>query len=361
MPSLVTTIYASGCASACRHCWAEGHPYPSVAYDKIAEISHQLHDMARARGRGFELTFMNELSTHPDAIRLIRLAQELGDTSDLSTEPYITAPHALVGRDDYPGFLESLRSVGVERFWISLHGTEQVHDWVVRRPGAHAAAHTLIEDALERGFRIGANLILTTPALEDWDNLFRNLSRFPGLVVHPTATDFHVNRSAERYEQYRPTVKDIETIAADLYTLDSEGAEKWKNPESLRERAWADMAQTRSGFYSAEPLIRITAGDTHVSRHRDGSVLAGEGGKSRLVLGNTNTDTTQAIMDTIASAGTLLKYYPVAHDRIPAIPPVDVLADQFADRESDAVHTSPMSAYNLWVSRWDAAYRRRTK
>jgi hypothetical protein len=355
MLALVTTIYASGCASACRHWWAEGHPYPAAAYDTVATVAHQFHDEARSRGWGFELTFMNELSTHPDAVRLIKLTRELGDTADLSTDPYITAPHAPAERDDYPEFLASLRSDGVERFWISLHRSEKIHDWAVRRPGAHAAALSLIRDALERGFRVGANLILTKPALEDWDNLLRDLSRFPGLVVHPTATDFHVSRCAERYEQYRPTVRDVEDIAGDLSTLDLRGTAKWQNPEALREGAYAELAYTRSGFYSAEPLVRITAGDTHISRHTDGTVLAGEGGRSRLVLGNITTDTAEAILDAVPSVGPLLKYYPVEHDRISTIPPVDVLAGKFADRESDAVHTSPMSAYNLWVSRWNAA------
>jgi hypothetical protein len=206
------------------------------------------------------------------------------------------------------------------------------------------------------GFRIGANLILTKPALEDWDRLRRELSRFSGLVVRPTATDFHVNRSADRYEQYRPTVADIQVIAEDLCELDPEGTDKWRNPETLQEDSYAELAHTRSGFYSLEPLIRITTPDTWISWHGDGSVLAGEGGRSRLILGNTNTDSAPEILDTVTSAGQLLKYYPVEHDRIPTIPPVHMLADTFADRESDRVHTSPMSAYNLWLSRWNKAH-----
>jgi hypothetical protein len=56
-----------GCPTVCRHCWAQGVPYPAMPVDKVAWVLEQTHRFCDDHGLGFGAYPMHELAAHPQA------------------------------------------------------------------------------------------------------------------------------------------------------------------------------------------------------------------------------------------------------------------------------------------------------
>jgi hypothetical protein len=68
-----------GCPTVCRHCWAQGVPYPVMPVDDVAWVLGQAHRFCDDRGLGFGAYPMHELAAHPQAPEVLGLfAVQLG-------------------------------------------------------------------------------------------------------------------------------------------------------------------------------------------------------------------------------------------------------------------------------------------
>jgi hypothetical protein len=78
-----------GCPTVCRHCWAQGVPYPAMPVDDVAWVLEQAHRFCDAHGLGFGAYPMHELAAHPHAVELLRLfADRICQASSLGAEPW---------------------------------------------------------------------------------------------------------------------------------------------------------------------------------------------------------------------------------------------------------------------------------
>jgi len=65
-------IEVVGCPTVCRHCWAQGVPYPAMSIDDVAWVLDQVHRFCDAHGLSFGAYPRHELAAHPQAAELLR-------------------------------------------------------------------------------------------------------------------------------------------------------------------------------------------------------------------------------------------------------------------------------------------------
>jgi hypothetical protein len=62
-----------GCPTVCRHCWAQGVPYPVMPVADVAWVLEQAQRFCDDHGLGFGAYPMHELAAHPQAVELLGL------------------------------------------------------------------------------------------------------------------------------------------------------------------------------------------------------------------------------------------------------------------------------------------------
>jgi hypothetical protein len=159
--TLELQVEVVGCPTVCRHCWAQGVPYPAMPVEDVAWVLEQAHRFCDDHRLGFGAYPMHELTAHPQAVELLRLfADHVGaaEFEPLSTTGVPLAvcrgvaaapppagggaeppgPAGLVARQ--PGQLERLRRPG----WLGWPPQPATRSWVL-------CPSTCSEDATPHG------------------------------------------------------------------------------------------------------------------------------------------------------------------------------------------------------------------
>lgn len=118
-----------GCNNDCRLCMLEGmrSSLPPIGFDRFREVVTEIRDQGRYRNlilSGAEVTIFDDLH------RYIEFAASLDwfDKIQIQTNGRRLADLK---------YLQGLIARGVNEFFISMHGTEDVHDYITRRSGAY--------------------------------------------------------------------------------------------------------------------------------------------------------------------------------------------------------------------------------
>jgi hypothetical protein len=64
-------IEVVGCPTVCRHCWAQGIPYPAMLVDDIAWVLEQTHRFCDDHGLGVGAYPMHELAVRSQAAEVL--------------------------------------------------------------------------------------------------------------------------------------------------------------------------------------------------------------------------------------------------------------------------------------------------
>jgi hypothetical protein len=87
-----------GCPTVCRHCWAQGIPYPAMPVGDVAWVLEEAHAFCDEHGLGFGAYPMHEVAAHPQAAEVLRrFADHVGAAE---FEPLATTGVPLATRRD---------------------------------------------------------------------------------------------------------------------------------------------------------------------------------------------------------------------------------------------------------------------
>jgi len=70
---------------------------------------------------------------------------------------------------------ERLFSLGVDRIYVTILGTEEIHDWITEVAGSYELAITSIDIIVRRGIYIGINFIPMKPNWRKWKQVFQTV------------------------------------------------------------------------------------------------------------------------------------------------------------------------------------------
>jgi hypothetical protein len=150
-----------GCPTVCRHCWAQGVPYPAMPLADVAWVLEQSHRSCDHRGLGFGAYPMHELTAHPQVAELLGLFADHVGTAEF--EPLSTTGVPLAVRQDWQDVLAAAASLGTTTVWVAFHGLGVEHDRQVNRPGAYAETCLAIQRVHAAGLRAAAMCSLPRP------------------------------------------------------------------------------------------------------------------------------------------------------------------------------------------------------
>ncbi len=129
---LTLTIVRAGCNNRCRHCSVtanESEPVllSLVQIESIVEALRKEKYKTPPFYEHISPCLLYEPMDHPDIVSIHRLFYELNPTAPL-VRTMATNGQRLAQDDCFPRLIDDLRDYGVEKFQLTLHGTQNTHD-----------------------------------------------------------------------------------------------------------------------------------------------------------------------------------------------------------------------------------------
>jgi hypothetical protein len=346
--TLSLQVEVVGCPTVCRHCWAQGVPYPAMPVADVAWVLEQTHRFCDDHELGFGAYPMHELAAHPQAAELLGVFADHVGAAEF--EPLSTTGVPLALREDWWELLAAAASLGTSTVWVAFHGLGVEHDRQVNRPGAFAETCLAIQRVHAAGLRAGANVFVTTANAGQAERLLETLGRLgvDEMVWEPAT--YHPTPRGRRNERLRPRLSELLPLANRIRQLSPLHAAAWADLEAHTEAAW--VARALAGDWPS-PLSEVEpcAGDQGLPLVcRPGLELhTGVAGRYRERHGNLRADGAQAVLGrALEQGGRSIDAVWFEPDRLPA---VEELAARFGDRSGRGVHFTEASVRYLWMDR----------
>ena len=146
----------TGCGSPGTATNAASLPRPLRQTGGVLDLGFIRRDLARGRKRGLTRVVLSggEPTVHPEFVKIVGLARELGYTH-IQT---ITNGRRMC----YPGFLSDAVAAGLREVTFSLHGnTPALHDRLTQVPGSFVQAVSALRAALAtRGLIVSVDVVI---------------------------------------------------------------------------------------------------------------------------------------------------------------------------------------------------------
>jgi hypothetical protein len=337
-------VEVAGCPTVCRHCWAQGVPYPAMPLADVAWVLERVHRFCDDHDLGFGAYPMHEVAAHPEAAALLRLFADHVGAAEF--EPLSSTGVPLALREDWRELLAAAASLGTTTVWVAFHGLDAEHDRQVNRSGAFTETCLAIRRVHAAGLRAGANVFVTGANAANGGRLLEALQR---LRVEETSWEpatFYPTPRGRRNERLRPEPADLLPLADRIRRLSPFHADAWADPEAYAEAAWVGRAL--SGAWPTPEPTPAAQGLPLVCRPTL-DVHTGAAGRYRDHHGNLRTDDPHAVLDRALDQGAR------SLDSIwfgPApLPTVDTLATHHGDPSGPGVHFTADSVRYLWLDR----------
>jgi hypothetical protein len=341
-------IEVVGCPTVCRHCWAQGVPYPAMPVTDVAWVLEQAHRFCDDYGLGFGVYPMHELAAHPQAVELLRVFADHVGAAEF--EPLSTTGVPLAVREDWQELLAAAAALGTTTVWVAFHGLGVEHDRQVNRPGAFAETCLAIQRAHTVGLRAGANVFVTTANAGQAERLLATLGRLGVEEMAWEPATFYPTPRGRRNERLRPRPSDLLPLAERIGQLSPFHGDAWANLEAYTEAAW--MARALAGDWPAQlaAMEPCAGGEALLLVCRPGlEVHTGVAGRYRERHGNLRTDGAQAVLGrALEQGGRSIDAVWFGPDRLPT---VEELAARYGERAGQWVHFTEASVRYLWLDR----------
>jgi hypothetical protein len=336
-------VEVMGCPTACRHCWAQGVPYPMMPVADVAWVLEQAHRFCDDHGLGFGAYPMHELAAHPQAVELLGLFADHVGAAEF--EPLATTGVPLATRQDWQQVLAAAAGLGTTTVWVAFHGLGVEHDRQVNRTGAFTETCLAVQRVHAAGLRAGVNVFLTTANAGQAQRLLGVLQRLEVDQMWWGPATYYPTARGRHNERLRPQLSELLPLADQVRRLSPFDHDVWANLAGHTEAAWAR---------------RALAGDWPSWTGQAGEVLAlvcrpnldlhtGVAGWYRERHGNLRTDGPQAALTgALEQGGRSLEALWFGPDPLPS---TAELAARQGDPDGQGVHFSADSVRSLWLDR----------
>lgn len=244
-PHLQLVIETNGCLSSCAHCGSQGRPYKAMPLNDIERILYRGKTFCDAHDIIFCPNPGHDTLVHPQAAAMIRLFHSfMPNEPENWWNPMVTNGISLGQRDDWEDVLAAVREVGANTFWFAFHGTGDVHDQLVNRPGAFEAARVAVARVHAAGFDSGCNAFLTKPAAKQFPQMLASLQDMNIRQLNWEIASYNPTPRARTYESLRPELDDLLPWAEQLSATAPWRKEKWLHIEDLTESRYCSLAMS---------------------------------------------------------------------------------------------------------------------
>jgi len=346
--TLELQVEVVGCPTVCRHCWAQGVPYPAMPVADIAWVLEQAHRFCDDHELGFGAYPMHELAAHPQAAEVLRVFADHVGAAEF--EPLSTTGVPLAVHQDWRELLAAAAALGTTTVWVAFHGLGAEHDRQVNRPGAFAETCLAIQRVHAVGLGAGANVFVTTANAGQAKRLLETLRQLQVDQMAWEPATYYPTPRGRRNERLRPRPSDLLPLANRIRQLSPFHAAAWANLEAHTEAAW--VARALAGDWPPQLAeLEPDHGDQMLPLVcRPGLELhTGVAGLYRDRHGTLRSDGVQAVLGrALEQGGRSIDAVWFGPDRLPS---VGELATRYGDRAGQGVHFTEASVRYLWLDR----------
>jgi hypothetical protein len=337
-----------GCPTVCRHCWAQGVPYPAMPVADIAWVLEQAHRFCDDHRLGLGAYPMHELAVHPRAAEVLRVFADHVGAAEF--EPLSSTGVPLAVREDWQELLAAAATLGTTTVWMAFHGLGVEHDRQVNRPGAFAETCLAIQRVHAVGLRAGANVFVTAANVGQAERLLGVLQRLQVDEMAWGPATYYPTPRGRRNERLRPGASELVPLADRIGQLSPFHGEAWANLEAHTEAAWVARALAGDWPSQLAELEPRAGGQGLPLVCRPGlDVHTGVAGRYCERHGNLRSDGAQAVLGrALDQGGRSIDAVWFGPDRLPA---VEELAARYGGRDGQGVHFTEASVRYLWLDR----------
>ena len=204
-------LLLAGCNTRCKHCYVQGGPGRCMALEDALLCLRKLDELAEALPFPASLTLDNEPMNHPDLVPILRAVGALRHIKPFHHG--MTTGIALLGRRDRDDVIRAYLDRGWRDFGVTLHGSPEHHDELVRRPGAFQASLEAAAYLKAQGAKVNVSLMFNRFFREDAALLDRVLARLAPEYVYFAIPNYTPHAQMPAYEPYRGRLGDLIALA----------------------------------------------------------------------------------------------------------------------------------------------------
>ena len=327
-PDLSISVEVAGCQTVCQHCWAMGRAYQAMPTEEISWVLHEVRRFCTTHQLTFSGYPMHEVLAHPQTGEVLVLFQHLWE---VAFDPLPTTGVPLATRPDWREILSPLRSYKVPMLWFAFHGTGEVHDRMVQRPGAYQESLRAVALARQAQVHTGCNLFLTAENVGSFDQLVADLLQAGMESIAPSVYGFTPNTRGRLTERVRPMWQEVQPILAQLDVLPvNDFIRRYWREDLHTESWWREQALT--GTWPAEPEQRLI----WLVCRPNLDVYRGDAGQYTKRYGNLRRDGIDEVLHRALADGAC------SHEELwftqEQLLPVQEVAARFGDQKSQRIH-----------------------
>jgi hypothetical protein len=312
-------------------------------YD-ICRVLEQARTFCAESGLDLVSYQMHEVAAHPQAVEVLKLFQDIVSPHEKFVDPLPTTGVPFAIRDDWSRVLNGIREQGITCLFFAFHGLGNVHDRAVNRVGAYEETLLAVERAHSKGFKVGANVFVTTENVPQVDELADILDSLNIAGWWEVARYSPVSR-LRRHHQFRPRLNDLLPVAERFAKLSPLNGEVWSNLEDYTESAYVPKALAHEG---ADFSYINRCGIRMVCR-RNLDVHSGDAGLYAQLHGNLRNDDPPQVFQSA------LNYGPVSDDALyfagRTLPSILQLAKTVGNARGEHIYFDAASIRYRWLDR----------
>ena len=277
-------IIISGCNTRCRHCYVNGGPGALMRLEDALLCIEKLDAIAALLPFDSSFTLDNEPINHPDIAGIIRAAASAKHAKHFHHG--MTTGLALMRRNDRDEVVRAYLDNGCTEFGITLHGSPEHHDELVRRRGAHKASLEAAKFLKSCGAEISVSLMFNRFFPGDAESIDRDIDSIGPDYIWFAVPNYTPHANMPAFEPYRGTLYDLYAIKGFLA--------RWKqDPDELLRSAGehtpAAAAALLDKGVSIKELYSQEQNEMYLTVHQDCMLYMGNTGVETRCLGDLRT------------------------------------------------------------------------
>ena len=274
-------LLIAGCNTHCKHCYVNGGPGKRMPLKDALLCIEKLDAIAAALPFSCSFTLDNEPINHPDIAEILRAASSVKKIHHFHHG--MTTGIALMQRSDREAVIKSYLDCGCTEFGITLHGSAEHHDEIVRRSGAHKTSMEAAAFFRAQGADLSVSLMLNRFFATDTAQIDQAIEELQPGFIWFAIPNYTPHKNMPAFEAYRASFPMLEGLSAYL--------QKWgQDVPALLERArqgtpGSVMTQLVQGP-SLIARFRAPQEELYLSVHPDCQLYLGNTGVETACLGD---------------------------------------------------------------------------
>lgn len=274
-------LLISGCNTRCRHCYVNGGPGRNMPLRDAILCIEKLDELTAALPYNASMTLDNEPMNHPQIAEIIRAASETKHI--VNFHHGMTSGIALMNRKDRTEVMKAYLDCGCDEFGITLHGSAEHHDFIVRREGARSASLQAARFMRSCGARINVSLMLNRFFDEDAEEIDGILNGLQPDYIFFAIPNYTPHANMPGFESCRATMGTLLALRPRLEGWQQDTDELFERAESGTVRAVIDRLE--NGLKLKE-LFAAPQEELYLCVHQDRRLYVGNTGVETLLLGD---------------------------------------------------------------------------